>query len=62
MFITRLHRQGFEGTLLWDAQDSTGLMSVNTSAVHLSDGGGVLKFGSVRETTSVHLVVLQPNA
>ncbi|XP_042593519.1 UDP-GalNAc:beta-1,3-N-acetylgalactosaminyltransferase 2 isoform X4 [Cyprinus carpio] len=48
--------KGFEGTLLWEAQDSTGLMSVNTSAVHLSNGGGVLKFGSVRETTSVHLI------
>uniref|UniRef100_A0A671SUB5 Hexosyltransferase n=1 Tax=Sinocyclocheilus anshuiensis TaxID=1608454 RepID=A0A671SUB5_9TELE len=38
--------KGFEGTLLWEASDSTGLMSVNTSAVHLSNGGGVLKFGS----------------
>uniref|UniRef100_A0A671LF74 Hexosyltransferase n=1 Tax=Sinocyclocheilus anshuiensis TaxID=1608454 RepID=A0A671LF74_9TELE len=44
--------KGFEGTLLWEAQDSTGLMSVNTSALHLSNGGGVLKFGAVRETTS----------
>ncbi|XP_016396687.1 UDP-GalNAc:beta-1,3-N-acetylgalactosaminyltransferase 2-like [Sinocyclocheilus rhinocerous] len=46
--------KGFEGTLLWEAQDSTGLMSVNTSAVHLSNGGGVLKFGSIEEGTLPH--------
>uniref|UniRef100_A0A673GQW1 Hexosyltransferase n=1 Tax=Sinocyclocheilus rhinocerous TaxID=307959 RepID=A0A673GQW1_9TELE len=50
--------KGFEGTLLWEAQDSTGLMSVNTSGLRLSNGGGVLKFGAVRETTSVHLLFL----
>ncbi|XP_058650857.1 UDP-GalNAc:beta-1,3-N-acetylgalactosaminyltransferase 2 isoform X2 [Onychostoma macrolepis] len=46
--------KGFEGTLLWEAQDSRGLMSVNTSAVHLSDGGGVLKLGSIEEGTLPH--------
>uniref|UniRef100_A0A672PUA8 Hexosyltransferase n=1 Tax=Sinocyclocheilus grahami TaxID=75366 RepID=A0A672PUA8_SINGR len=46
--------KGFEGTLLWEASDSTGLMSVNTSAVHLSNGGGVLKFGSIEEGTLPH--------
>uniref|UniRef100_A0A673GR26 Hexosyltransferase n=1 Tax=Sinocyclocheilus rhinocerous TaxID=307959 RepID=A0A673GR26_9TELE len=51
--------KGFEGTLLWEAQDSTGLMSVNTSGLRLSNGGGVLKFGAVRETTSVHLLFLK---
>ncbi|XP_048059917.1 UDP-GalNAc:beta-1,3-N-acetylgalactosaminyltransferase 2 isoform X1 [Megalobrama amblycephala] len=46
--------KGFEGTLLWEAQDSSGLMSVNTSAVHLNNGGGVLKFGSIEEGTLPH--------
>ncbi len=39
--------QGFEGTLVWENLDSSGL-SVNSSAVQLSDGGGVLKISSVR--------------
>ncbi|KAK7139712.1 hypothetical protein R3I94_012384 [Phoxinus phoxinus] len=46
--------KGFEGTLLWEAQDSSGLMSVNTSAVRLNNGGGVLKFGSVEDGTLPH--------
>ncbi|XP_043112167.1 UDP-GalNAc:beta-1,3-N-acetylgalactosaminyltransferase 2 isoform X2 [Puntigrus tetrazona] len=46
--------KGFEGTLLWEAQDSSGLMSVDTSAVQLSHGGGVLKFGSIEEGTLPH--------
>uniref|UniRef100_A0A671LEW9 Hexosyltransferase n=1 Tax=Sinocyclocheilus anshuiensis TaxID=1608454 RepID=A0A671LEW9_9TELE len=43
--------KGFEGTLLWEAQDSTGLMSVNTSALHLSNGGGVLNVLECAETS-----------
>lgn len=39
--------QGFEGTLVWENLDSAGL-SVNSSSVQLSDGGGVLKISSVR--------------
>ncbi|KAI7805561.1 UDP-GalNAc:beta-1,3-N-acetylgalactosaminyltransferase 2 isoform X1 [Triplophysa rosa] len=46
--------KGFEGTLLWQCQDSCGLMSVNTSTVHLITGGGVLKFGSVEAGTLPH--------
>lgn len=39
--------QGFEGTLVWESLDSAGLTTVNSSSVHLNDGGGVLKIASV---------------
>lgn len=42
--------QGFEGTLVWEDLDSAGL-SVNSSSVQLSDGGGVLKISPVRTDT-----------
>ena len=40
--------QGFEGTLVWESLDSAALTTVNSTSVKLSDGGGVLKFSSVR--------------
>ncbi|XP_052007421.1 UDP-GalNAc:beta-1,3-N-acetylgalactosaminyltransferase 2 [Xyrauchen texanus] len=46
--------KGFEGTLLWESQDSAGVMSVNASTVHLNNGGGVLRFGSIEEGTLPH--------
>ncbi|XP_051503851.1 UDP-GalNAc:beta-1,3-N-acetylgalactosaminyltransferase 2 isoform X2 [Myxocyprinus asiaticus] len=46
--------KGFEGILLWESQDSAGVMSVNASTVHLNNGGGVLKFGSIEEGTLPH--------
>ncbi|NP_001018523.1 UDP-GalNAc:beta-1,3-N-acetylgalactosaminyltransferase 2 precursor [Danio rerio] len=46
--------KGFEGTLLWEAEDSTALMSVNTSALRLNNGGGVLHFRSIEEGTLPH--------
>ncbi|MEQ2184926.1 hypothetical protein GOODEAATRI_012902 [Goodea atripinnis] len=38
--------KGFEGTLVWESQDSAALTSVNSSSVELNDGGGVLKISS----------------
>lgn len=49
--------QGFEGTLVWESQDSAGLTTVNSSSVQLNDGGGVLKISSVRSNVSVYLSV-----
>ncbi|KAG9274826.1 UDP-GalNAc:beta-1,3-N-acetylgalactosaminyltransferase 2 [Astyanax mexicanus] len=46
--------KGFEGTLLWESQDLTGLMTLDVWKVGLSDGGGVLKFRSVEEGTLPH--------
>uniref|UniRef100_A0A3Q2Q8L7 Hexosyltransferase n=1 Tax=Fundulus heteroclitus TaxID=8078 RepID=A0A3Q2Q8L7_FUNHE len=43
--------QGFEGTLVWESQDSASLTTVNSSSVELNDGGGVLKISSV----SIHI-------
>ena len=39
--------QGFEGTLVWESLDPSGLTTVNSSSVQLNDGGGVLKISSV---------------
>ncbi|XP_076830166.1 UDP-GalNAc:beta-1,3-N-acetylgalactosaminyltransferase 2 isoform X2 [Brachyhypopomus gauderio] len=46
--------KGFEGTLLWENQDLTGLLSLNVSKVQLNNGGGVLKLGSIEEGTLPH--------
>ncbi|XP_072533557.1 UDP-GalNAc:beta-1,3-N-acetylgalactosaminyltransferase 2 isoform X1 [Salminus brasiliensis] len=46
--------KGFEGTLLWESQDLTGLMTLNVSKIQLNNGGGVLKFGSIEEGTLPH--------
>ncbi|XP_076141629.1 UDP-GalNAc:beta-1,3-N-acetylgalactosaminyltransferase 2 [Alosa pseudoharengus] len=46
--------KGFEGTLLWESRDLTGLTIVNGSRVKLNDGGGVLNLGSVEEGTLPH--------
>lgn len=46
--------KGFEGTLLWESKDLTGLMTLNMSKLQLNSGGGVLKFGSIEEGTLPH--------
>lgn len=46
--------KGFEGTLVWESLDSSGLTSVNSSSVRLNDGGGVLKFSSIAEGILPH--------
>ncbi|TRY64530.1 hypothetical protein DNTS_026792 [Danionella cerebrum] len=43
--------KGFEGTLVWEAQDSSELKTVNISAVKLNNGGGVLKLRPIEEGT-----------
>ncbi|MEQ2203442.1 hypothetical protein XENOCAPTIV_030148 [Xenoophorus captivus] len=44
--LLQLDQEGFEGTLVWESQDSAPLTSVNSSSVELNDGGGVLKISS----------------
>lgn len=39
--------QGFEGSLLWESQDPTSLMTLNVSKIQLNTGGGVIKLGPV---------------
>ncbi|XP_066534642.1 UDP-GalNAc:beta-1,3-N-acetylgalactosaminyltransferase 2 isoform X2 [Hoplias malabaricus] len=46
--------KGFEGILLWESQDLTGLMTLNVSKIPLNDGGGVLKLGTMEEGTLPH--------
>uniref|UniRef100_A0A7N6BJC4 Hexosyltransferase n=1 Tax=Anabas testudineus TaxID=64144 RepID=A0A7N6BJC4_ANATE len=46
--------KGFEGTLVWESLDSAGLTTVNSSSVHLNDGGGVLKIASIAEGILPH--------
>ncbi|KAI4889680.1 hypothetical protein NFI96_017471 [Prochilodus magdalenae] len=46
--------KGFEGTLLWESQDLTGLMTLNVSKVQFNDGGGVLKLGCIEEGILPH--------
>nr|XP_055025433.1 UDP-GalNAc:beta-1,3-N-acetylgalactosaminyltransferase 2 [Misgurnus anguillicaudatus] len=50
--------KGFEGTLLWQCHDPSGLMSINTSTIRLNNGGGVLKFGSIEVGTLPHRTAL----
>ncbi|KAG7230052.1 hypothetical protein INR49_009772 [Caranx melampygus] len=45
--------KGFEGTLVWESQDSSGLTIVHSS-VQLNDGGGVLKISSIAEGILPH--------
>ncbi|XP_036430600.1 UDP-GalNAc:beta-1,3-N-acetylgalactosaminyltransferase 2 isoform X3 [Colossoma macropomum] len=46
--------KGFEGTLLWESQDLTALMTLNVSKIQLNNGGGVLKLGCIEEGTLPH--------
>uniref|UniRef100_A0A096M6X7 Hexosyltransferase n=1 Tax=Poecilia formosa TaxID=48698 RepID=A0A096M6X7_POEFO len=46
--------KGFEGTLVWESQDSALLTTVNSSSVELNDGGGVLKISSIAEGVLPH--------
>uniref|UniRef100_A0A3P8W196 Hexosyltransferase n=1 Tax=Cynoglossus semilaevis TaxID=244447 RepID=A0A3P8W196_CYNSE len=46
--------KGFEGTLVWESLDSSGLTTVNSSSLKLNDGGGVLKFSSIAEGILPH--------
>ncbi|XP_068597503.1 UDP-GalNAc:beta-1,3-N-acetylgalactosaminyltransferase 2 [Brachionichthys hirsutus] len=46
--------KGFQGTLLWENLDSTGLSTVNSSSVRLSDGGGALQISSIAEGALPH--------
>ncbi|XP_060781473.1 UDP-GalNAc:beta-1,3-N-acetylgalactosaminyltransferase 2 isoform X3 [Neoarius graeffei] len=46
--------KGFEGNLIWESQEPTGLMTLNVSKVQLNTGGGVIKFGPIEEGTLPH--------
>ncbi|XP_054886249.1 UDP-GalNAc:beta-1,3-N-acetylgalactosaminyltransferase 2 [Poeciliopsis prolifica] len=46
--------KGFEGTLVWESQDSALLTTVNSSSVELNDGGGILKISSIAEGVLPH--------